>query len=297
MNETWRDIPGWESRYQASTLGRIRSVIDGIPHVLAVTRHRDGYGKVKLSRPGVGMKTYHPHTLVALAFLGPRPLGNVIDHINQIHSDHRPENLRYVTVKEGNLNRKANYTSPSHTGTPCVFIHQCGGYVARTTTTHMKVRRRLGRFQTIEEARKAVDDFREIVRNARKVPRLKGAEQIRLADVLRSKSLVNDDSDFNLLADAANVLPQAEMLHQEIIRRETEKLRARRQGPSKAKTPRPRIKDHANHVAFPTPVGGMGLPTPIPRCSVRRGLPSLRQANVGRGMACVSMGTEGVTRQ
>lgn len=152
VHEEWRDIPGLEGRYQASSLGSIRSILSG--RILRPTRHRDGYGKLKVSDATGRVRTYHPHTLVALAFLGPRPAGNVIDHINGDNEHHAPENLRYITPSENNRNRKAMGESARHSGTPNVYIHALGGFYARVYIRGRKTR--LGRFSTIEEAKEAV---------------------------------------------------------------------------------------------------------------------------------------------
>ena len=47
------------------------------------------------------------HILVAEAFLGPKPNGYEIDHINSIRKDNRAANLKYVTREE---NRNNPYT-------------------------------------------------------------------------------------------------------------------------------------------------------------------------------------------
>lgn len=57
---------------------------------------KDGYHHVLLNIDG---KRLHrsTHKLVALAFLGARPLKMVINHKNGKRTDNRPENLEYVT--------------------------------------------------------------------------------------------------------------------------------------------------------------------------------------------------------
>jgi hypothetical protein len=45
------------------------------------------------------------HTIVALAWYGPRPPGLVIRHLNRDPGDNRPVNLRYGTRRENNLDR------------------------------------------------------------------------------------------------------------------------------------------------------------------------------------------------
>jgi hypothetical protein len=93
MAEEWKDIPGYEGFYQASTLGRIRSlrVLKGSPsqgtRYLAV-RVGDGRGV-----------TSHVHALVARAFHGPRPLGLQVNHIDGDRTNNSPDNLEYLSVK------------------------------------------------------------------------------------------------------------------------------------------------------------------------------------------------------
>ena len=74
--EIWKDIPGYEGKYQASTLGKIRSVdrtitrVDGkeirIKAKTLSSNIKNGYPHVNL---GVG-KTVKVHSLIALTFLG-----------------------------------------------------------------------------------------------------------------------------------------------------------------------------------------------------------------------------------
>lgn len=79
--ERWRPVPG-ASRYEVSTLGRIRSNVDpAIPRILSQTCNRDGYRKVTLMTDE-GRRWYpYVHRLIALAFIGPPPSpDHVVDH-------------------------------------------------------------------------------------------------------------------------------------------------------------------------------------------------------------------------
>lgn len=109
--EVWRDIPGYEGLYQASSLGNIRSLerkyTDSIGRtktlkqkMLSVKTKSDGdYPHVNL-----GNGNYKKvHTLVALAFLGPRPPKADVRHLDGNKQNNRANNLRYGTRSENNL--------------------------------------------------------------------------------------------------------------------------------------------------------------------------------------------------
>ena len=50
-------------------------------------------------------KTVTVHTIIALCYLGEKPEGKQIDHINSIRNDNRVENLQYITVSENIMKR------------------------------------------------------------------------------------------------------------------------------------------------------------------------------------------------
>jgi len=92
--EIWKQIPG--SNYEASSLGRIRSPRGNI---LKPCNHKLGYHIVNIKIDGRPLcKTVH--SLVAMAFHGPRPEGLDVAHGNCIKTDNRPSNLRYCTRSE-----------------------------------------------------------------------------------------------------------------------------------------------------------------------------------------------------
>lgn len=157
-DETWRWIPGFEFRYAVSTLGRIKRVDrSGNERIRTPTRHRDGYAKIKISDVFHREHTWHVHRAVGLAFLGPRPDGAFIDHINGDHADNRVENLRYLPPKESSKNRKPRFSGRQYTGVPYVYHHARGGYFARIKNNY--VSKRLGCYDTIEKAKAAVEAF------------------------------------------------------------------------------------------------------------------------------------------
>ena len=102
-NEIWKDIPGYEGRYQASNLGRIKSILRGETRIKKLRLDDRGYLQVCININGKQCnKTVH--RLIALTFID-NPLNKpCIDHINTIRTDNRIENLRWVTHKENSNN-------------------------------------------------------------------------------------------------------------------------------------------------------------------------------------------------
>ena len=108
--ELWKDISGFEGRYQASNKGRVKSLNRTITDcrgrrqiikekILKPENVDDGYERVSLCRNGK-KKHYRVATLVYESFFGPIPEGLEIDHINGIRTDNHLENLRAVNHKD-----------------------------------------------------------------------------------------------------------------------------------------------------------------------------------------------------
>lgn len=119
--EVWRDVPGYEGRYQVSNMGRVRSVERTVPtcrgavrlqrsRILKQTIGSHGYPGVALCNGGSRGKTYTVHSLVARAFLGPRPAGMETRHKNGRRDDPRAENLEYCTNQENQHDRRRHGT-------------------------------------------------------------------------------------------------------------------------------------------------------------------------------------------
>lgn len=126
--EEWRDIPGYEGRYQVSSIGSVRSLAWTVlvkrgtqlvqkakkGRVLRQTSSPRGYPCVSLFLDGA-RRTGNVHHLVASAFIGPRPSGMFVLHANDKKDDNRVENLRYGTAKENYEDMAANGKA-SHRG-------------------------------------------------------------------------------------------------------------------------------------------------------------------------------------
>lgn len=96
-NEIWRDIPGLEGIYAASSAGRIKSIKTGKIHKLYV--HKNGYVYCHLSKNGKA-KVIRVHRLIAETFI-PNP-GNLqyINHKDEDKTNNCVDNLEWCTAKE-----------------------------------------------------------------------------------------------------------------------------------------------------------------------------------------------------
>lgn len=106
--EVWRDIAGYEGLYQASNLGRIRS-LDRTIRRNGIDVHWKGrilqpkvpypYLGVMLSKNGKA-RSFRVHRLVAMAFV-PNPDNlPVVDHIDSDKTNNAASNLRWCTNQQ-----------------------------------------------------------------------------------------------------------------------------------------------------------------------------------------------------
>lgn len=105
MAEEWRDIAGFEGKYQVSSHGRVRNIkFLGRPRskqqerILSLKLRRDGYLSVHLSD---GNKDYHPmvHRLVAVAFLPNYDNLPQVNHRDENKQNNHIDNLEWCTAR------------------------------------------------------------------------------------------------------------------------------------------------------------------------------------------------------
>lgn len=104
------DIPGYEVRSDG-TVWSTRNWRGYGERQVAPVVGQGGYLKVRLSLPGGRRINRNVHRLVAESFLGPRPDGAHIRHLNGDQTDNRVSNLAWGTHAENMRDRDAHGTT------------------------------------------------------------------------------------------------------------------------------------------------------------------------------------------
>lgn len=115
VGELWKQITGYEGKYEVSNLGRIRSFryagkgwdkFKNTPIILSFG-FTGNYRMVCLCCRNV-CKPFTVHKLVAQEFIGKRPVGMEVNHKDGNKLNNHIDNLEYVTRKENVLHALKN---------------------------------------------------------------------------------------------------------------------------------------------------------------------------------------------
>ena len=106
MQEEWKPLENYKGLF-VSNLGRVLSVVGVTPKILKPSKTDYGHEQIRHKR-----KNVYVHRLVFMGFKGDLKNGLVINHINGIPFDNRPENLEQVTQKENVLKGKMPNAEP-----------------------------------------------------------------------------------------------------------------------------------------------------------------------------------------
>lgn len=139
MTEVWKDIPDYEGLYQASNLGKVRSLPRTAQYVnkwgkkvqydipggvrTVFTHYRSGHLYVGLWKEGK-QKHWFVHTLVLSAFVGPCPDGMECLHGDGNPANNRVENLRWGTPSNNTLDSVRHGTHANARKTHCKWGHE-----------------------------------------------------------------------------------------------------------------------------------------------------------------------------
>ena len=115
--EIWKDIEGFEGKYQISNMGRVKSLnfkLTGKEQIMSLKINKYGYKQILLYKDKK-YKTLLIHRLVAQAFI-PNPNNYpIINHINEDKTDNRVDNLEWCTqqynLNYGDRSRKASLSN------------------------------------------------------------------------------------------------------------------------------------------------------------------------------------------
>lgn len=126
----WRAIPGYEGHYEVSIDGQVRSLerVDrlGRPiraRLLRPVIHKHGYPMYGLKRDTHRLEVT-AHKVVMLAFVGPRPDGLIVRHLDGNPANNHLSNLAYGTHGENRLDSVRHGTHTFASKTHCKRGHE-----------------------------------------------------------------------------------------------------------------------------------------------------------------------------
>ncbi len=132
--ETWLPVAGYEGSYEASNMGRIKSLdrkVDGRPgrkqpwrgQLKRFTIIDKGYRQVTFCKDGHATRRLVHHVILE-TFVGPRPEGLVGCHGNKGVSDNSLSNLRWDTPSSNMYDTVKDGTNVSARKTHCIHGHE-----------------------------------------------------------------------------------------------------------------------------------------------------------------------------
>lgn len=120
--EEWKEVEGWNGKYEVSNTGEVRNVWDNVP-VAKVIAGIPQYWYVNLSGE-YGRDLKRVHILVAKAFIPNPDKLPMVDHEDRDKLNNNLSNLRWVTRSQNGRNRDSNIVVQYH-GEDRLFIELC----------------------------------------------------------------------------------------------------------------------------------------------------------------------------
>lgn len=130
--EQWRAVPGWPD-YMVSDRGRVVSHRRGQPAELQPWTTPKGYRYVALHRGEAPRRSLAVHRLVMLAWVGPRPRGLEVRHLDGDPGHNCLANLAYGLPGANALDQVAHGTHVNAAKTECPRGHAYDAVNTRVT--------------------------------------------------------------------------------------------------------------------------------------------------------------------
>lgn len=121
MHEVWKPVPGFEGRYEVSSLGRFKS----LKREIVYTDGRRGVLPERMIRGSLGNNGYYTvifdtktkrlaHRVVAEAFFGVPEYRQTVNHKDGDKTNNCVENLEWASYKENNTHARQSGLNKQH---------------------------------------------------------------------------------------------------------------------------------------------------------------------------------------
>lgn len=102
--EEWRNVPGFEWKYQVSSLGRFAKIKNGKRYIRKATLFNTGYYNVSI-RVNKSTKIMALHRVLAEAFIPKYGPGTVVNHMDGNPANNDLSNLEWCTQRKNCIHR------------------------------------------------------------------------------------------------------------------------------------------------------------------------------------------------
>ena len=174
MIEEWKDIKGYEGKYQISSFGNVRSLYDVNQYKntkrikILKLGQRNGYSVINLCKNGK-RKSFQIHRLVAEAFIPNEKNDEIVNHIDEDKKNNNVNNLEWCTqlknVKHSlhqRINKSVNRVGS--TGEKYICKRTRGNKSYFELNVYMNGKKHyLGKFYNIQDAIKVREKFLKII--------------------------------------------------------------------------------------------------------------------------------------
>lgn len=125
MDNAWRPVPGYEGQYEVSDHGRVRTLSNrwGRVSVMHPSTVGVGHQQVGLTKDG-RRRMHYVHVLMMAAFVGPKPDGLEVRHLDGDPANNTLANLRYGTRQENSQDRINHGRHDRFNQTHCIAGHE-----------------------------------------------------------------------------------------------------------------------------------------------------------------------------